>query len=82
MQNLSISLLLSLLITHQALAMPSPAAPQEAAKIIQLSQTPATPLGNADVLAMVKANLAPDVIIRKIKVTFPSFFEVFKVWAY
>ena len=67
MQNLSISLLLSLLITHQALAMPSPAAPQEAAKIIQLSQTPATPLGNADVLAMVKAKLAPGVIISKIK---------------
>jgi len=67
MQNLSISLLLSLLITHQALAMPSPAAPQEAAKTIQLSQTPATPLGNADVLAMVKAKLAPGVIISKIK---------------
>ena len=67
MKNLLISLLLTLLIAHQAMAIPSPAPPQEAAKIIQLSQTAAKPLGNADVLALVKAALAPDVIITKIK---------------
>ncbi|HYG09224.1 MAG TPA: hypothetical protein VD835_04550 [Pyrinomonadaceae bacterium] len=68
MKKLSISLLLSLLIAHEALAIPSTARPQEAAKIIQPSQEAAAmPLGNADVLAMVRANLAPDAIIAKIK---------------
>lgn len=68
MKKLSISLLLSLLIAQQALAIPSTARPQEAAKIIQPPQeTAARPLGNADVLAMVRANLAPDAIIAKIK---------------
>jgi hypothetical protein len=68
MKKLSTSLLLSLLIAHQALAMPSAARAQEAAKIIQPSQeNVARPLGNADVLALVKAALAPDVIITKIK---------------
>jgi hypothetical protein len=68
MKNLSTSLLLSLVIAHQALAMPSAARPQEAAKIIQPSQEiAASPLGNADVLALVKAGLAPDVVIAKIK---------------
>jgi len=67
MKIFSISLLLSLLIAHQGMAIPSAARPQEAAKIIQPSQTAARPLGNADVLAMVKATLAPDVIITKIK---------------
>ncbi|HEV2880222.1 MAG TPA: hypothetical protein VGX24_02850 [Pyrinomonadaceae bacterium] len=69
MKNFSTSLLLSLLIAHQAAAIPSAARTQEAAKIIQPSQeTVARPiLGNADVLALVKAALAPDVIITKIK---------------
>ena len=68
MKNPSISLLLSLLIAHQALAMPSVARAQEAAKIIQPSQeTAIRPLGNADVLAMIKASLSPDVVIAKIK---------------
>ncbi|MCA1566325.1 MAG: hypothetical protein LC803_11935 [Acidobacteria bacterium] len=68
MKNLSTSLLLSLLIAQQASAIPSAARAQEAAKIIQPSQeTAARPLGNADVLALVKAALAPDVIIAKIK---------------
>ncbi|HZH91850.1 MAG TPA: hypothetical protein VEX70_14685 [Pyrinomonadaceae bacterium] len=68
MKNLSISLLLSTLITFQALAIPSGArAQEEAAKTIQPSQTAAKPFGNADVLAMVRAALAPDVIIAKIK---------------
>jgi hypothetical protein len=67
MKNLSISLLLSLLIVHQASAIPSAARPQEAAKIIQPSQTAASPLDNADVLALVRAALAPDVIITKIR---------------
>jgi hypothetical protein len=69
MKNFSASLLLSLLIAHQAAAIPSAARTQEAAKIIQPSQeTVARPiLGNADVLALVKAALAPDVIITKIK---------------
>ncbi|HEY9405537.1 MAG TPA: hypothetical protein VIQ24_23005 [Pyrinomonadaceae bacterium] len=68
MKNLSISLILSLLIVHQASAIPSTARAQEAAKIIQPSQeTAARPLDNADVLALVKAALAPDVIISKIK---------------
>jgi len=67
MKNLSIALLLTLLITHQAIAIPSPVSPQEAVKTIQLSQTAANPLGNADILALVKAALAPDVIVTKIK---------------
>lgn len=67
MKNLSFSLLLTLLIAQQPLAIPSAAKPQEAAKIIQPSQTAAKPLGNDDVLAMVKAALAPDVIIAKIR---------------
>jgi hypothetical protein len=67
MKNLAASLLLSLLIAHQALAIPPAARPQEAAKIIQPSQIAAKPLGNADVLALVKAAVAPDVIIAKIK---------------
>jgi hypothetical protein len=68
MKNLSTSLLLSLLIAHQALAMPAAALQQEAAKTIQPSQeTAARPLVNADVLALVKAALAPDVIVTKIK---------------
>jgi hypothetical protein len=68
MKNLSTSLLLSLVIAHQAPAMPSTARLQEAAKIIQPSQEiAASPLGNADVLALVKAGLAPDVVIAKIK---------------
>jgi hypothetical protein len=67
MKNLSTSLLLSLLIAQQA-AIPSAARAQEAAKIIQPSQeTAARPLGNTDVLALVKAALAPEVIITKIK---------------
>jgi hypothetical protein len=67
MKNLSIALLLTLLITHQAIAIPSPVSPQEAVKTIQLSQTAANPLGNVDILALVKAALAPDVIVTKIK---------------
>jgi len=67
MKNLSISLLLSLLIAHPASAMPAAARLQEAAKIIQPSQTAARPLDNADVVAMIRAALAPDVIISKIK---------------
>ena len=67
MKNLSISLLLSLLVAHQALSIPPAARAQEAAKIIQPSQTAARPLGNADVLAMTKAALAPDVMISRIK---------------
>jgi hypothetical protein len=68
MKNLSISLLLSLLVAHQAFAAPFAARPQEAAKIIQPSQeTAVRRLDNADVLAMVKAALAPDVIITRIK---------------
>lgn len=68
MKNLSTSLLLSLLIAHQALAMPPAARAQEAAKIIQPSQeNAARPLGNADVLALVRAAHAPDAIITKIK---------------
>jgi hypothetical protein len=68
MKNLSISLLLLLLTAHQALAMPSAARPQEAAKIIQPSQeTAARTLVNADVLALVESGLAPDVIVAKIK---------------
>lgn len=67
MKNLSISLILSLLMAHQASAIPSTARAQEAAKIIQPSQTAAKPLDNADVLALVKAALAPDVIISKIR---------------
>jgi hypothetical protein len=68
MKNLSISLLLSLLIAHQALAIPTPARPQEAVKTIQPSQeTAARSLINADVLALVESGLAPDVIVAKIK---------------
>lgn len=67
MKNLSISLLLSSLIALQALAIPSGARAQEAAKTIQPSQIAARPFGNADVLAMIAAALAPDVIIAKIK---------------
>ena len=67
MKNLSISLTLTLLMAHQASAMPSVARAQEAAKIIQPSQIAAKPLENADVLAMVKAALAPDAIVSKIK---------------
>jgi hypothetical protein len=68
MKNLSISLLLSLLVAHQAFAAPFAARSQEAAKSIQPSQeTAARPLGNADVLAMIKAALEPGVIITKIK---------------
>jgi hypothetical protein len=69
MKNLSTALLLSLLVAHQASAMPTAARAQEAAKIIQPSQETAAarPLGNADVLALVKAAFAPGVIIAKIK---------------
>jgi hypothetical protein len=69
MKNLSISLLLSLLVAHQAFATPFAARPQEAAKIIQPSQETAASrlLGNADVLVMVKAARAPDAIIARIK---------------
>ena len=74
MKNLFISLLLSLLIAHQTLAAPFTARAQEAAKIIQPPQeTGARPLANADVLAMVRANLAPDVIIAKIKTSARNF---------
>ena len=45
----------------------SAASSRAAAKNVQQSQETVTPLGNRDVLSMVKANLSPDVIIAKIK---------------
>ncbi|HEX9918956.1 MAG TPA: hypothetical protein VGA87_07305 [Pyrinomonadaceae bacterium] len=68
MKNLSTSLLLSLLIAQQAWAIPPAARTPAAAKTIQPSQEiAARPLGNADVLALVKAGLAIDAINAKIK---------------
>lgn len=67
MKKSSISLLLSLLITTQALTSSIAAAPQEAAKNIQLSQAAVRTLNNGDVVELVKANVAPDAILAKIK---------------
>jgi hypothetical protein len=44
-----------------------------AAKVIQQSQTSSTPLSNQDVLAMLKAELALDLILAKIKVSDSNF---------
>ncbi len=72
MKNLLISLLLSLFIVQTAWGMPPATSSQAAVKTIQPSQqtvvamTP-TPLNNADIVGLVKANLTAEIIIAKIK---------------
>jgi hypothetical protein len=61
------SLLLLLSVSNLAMPLSAVAAPQNAAKSVQPSAAAIIPLGNQDVLQMVKANLADEVIIAKIK---------------
>lgn len=61
------AIVLSLLLLNQSVLSLAVATVPRAAKIIQQSQTPVTPLSNQDVLRMVKAGFTPETIIAQIK---------------
>ena len=68
-----ISLLLLLLLPGQTTRLLAGNHSQEAAKNVQQSQPAVTSLGNQDVLQMLKAGLAPEIIVTKIKTSVSKF---------
>lgn len=71
---LSLLLILTLLSCPLAPAAGASSATQDAAKIVQPSQTPAAPLRNEDVLKMHQSGISPEVVVAKIKAS-PSAFD-------